>query len=363
MKRLILSAVLLSIAPATYAQSESFTAPRNALGQPDLQGLWNGNSYTPISRPSSLGLKGTYTEQEVAEIEREVLDTRARGDLKTDPTLGAPPSGAKDIGGYNAAWIDFGASPMRVNGEARTSLIRTPDGQPPLPKAGAKISDAGRREIERTRAIKTRRSAEVTEDGMLTINESHDQYTTDPEERSVSERCIVWGGRMGAPPMFATTIYNNNYQIVQSPDRVVILVEMMHDARIIRLNDKQHLPSSIRPWFGDSVGWYEGDTLVVETTNIPQTQALYGSWENLKVTERFKRVANGRMHYEFLVEDPTIWDKPWGGDYEFHKGEQIFEYACHEGNYGLPGILAGSRVEDAEYAAGKGPKPKPRQRL
>ena len=146
--------------------------------------------------------------------------------------------------------------------------------------------------------------------------------------------------------MFANDFYNNNYQIVQSPNSIMILVEMVHDARIIRLNS-EHRTDGVRPWFGDSIGWWEGNTLVVETTNIPPRQQYYGSWENLKVTERFTRVADERLHYAFTIDDPTMWDKPWGGEYEFSTlEEQIYEYACHEGNYALPGILKGM-LDDA----------------
>ena len=139
---------------------------------------------------------------------------------------------------------------------------------------------------------------------------------------------------------------------METPDAVVIDVEMVHDARIIRLDAAQHLPAAVRPWMGDSIGHWEGNTLVVETTNIPQTQAYNGAWKDLKVTERFTRVGEGRLLYRFTVEAPSVWDKPWGGEYEFRplKG-QLYEYACHEGNHALPGILAGARAEERSAAA------------
>ncbi len=162
--------------------------------------------------------------------------------------------------------------------------------------------------------------------------------------------------------MFANGFYNNNYQIVQSPDNVVIVTEMVHDARIVRLNAK-HRTDDLRPYFGDSIGWFEGDTLVVETDHIPQSQQWMGSWKNLKVTERFKRVADDRLYYSFKIEDPTMWDAPWGGEYEFHPvGGPLYEYACHEGNYALHGVLAGARVIEAKEAAEKAAaKPKARK--
>ncbi len=141
-------------------------------------------------------------------------------------------------------------------------------------------------------------------------------------------------------------LYNNLKRIVQTDDHVLILVEMVHDARIIRLNS-EHPGDGLRPWHGDSIGWWEGNTLVVETTNLPRRQQYAGSWENLTVTERFTRVADERLHYAFTINDPTMWEKPWGGEYEFNALDgQVFEYACHEGNYALPGILKGM-LDDA----------------
>ena len=158
--------------------------------------------------------------------------------------------------------------------------------------------------------------------------------------------------------MFANGFYNNSYQIVQSPDNIVIATEMVHDARIVRLNSK-HRTDGIRPYFGDSIGWWDGDTLVVETTNIPASQQFMGSWKDLKVTERFKRVADDRLYYGFTVEDPTLWDAPWGGEYEFAAlNGRMYEYACHEGNYAMHGILSGARVQEAKAAAAEAEKAK-----
>jgi hypothetical protein len=142
-------------------------------------------------------------------------------------------------------------------------------------------------------------------------------------------------------------LYNNNYQLAQSRDTVAIVVEMVHDVRIIRIGGK-HRTDGERPWMGDSIGWYEGATLVVETTNFPEATALQGAWKELKVTERFTRVAPHRILYKFKVEDPTVWDRPWSGEYEFSPSKgRIFEYACHEGNYALAGILAGMRADES----------------
>jgi hypothetical protein len=213
---------------------------------------------------------------------------------------------------------------MRVKGEPRTSLLTTVDGRPPKTIDGAKVERRRRKGLG-----------------------SFDSYET----RSLGERCIIGFGRNAGPPMFPNGFYNNDYQILQTPTAVAIDVEMVHDMRIIRLNSK-HRTDGVRPWFGDSIGWWDGDTLVVETTNIPEDEAFFGSWKNLKVTERFRRDAPDRLYYSFTVEDPTMWDKPWGGEYEFHplKGE-LYEYACHEGNYALPDMLAGARAKDREEAA------------
>ena len=167
---------------------------------------------------------------------------------------------------------------------------------------------------------------------------------------SQGERCLTSFGNSAGPVMLPL-LYNNNYQIVQSKDSVAILVEMVHDVRVVRLNDK-HRTDGVRPWWGDSIGRWEGDTLVVETTNYPRQNAFQGAWEDLKVTERFTRRGPGRLHYAFTVEAPSVWDKPWGGEYEFAPTNgQVYEYACHEGNYALEGILAGAREEARQAAA------------
>jgi hypothetical protein len=167
-------------------------------------------------------------------------------------------------------------------------------------------------------------------------------------------------GRNAGPPMLPNGFYNNDYQILQTPDAVVIEVEMIHDTRIIRLNS-HHRTDGVRPWMGDSIGHYDGNTLVVETTNIPKAQDFFGSWKNLKVTEWFTRVSPTRINYRFQVEDPDTWSQPWGGEYDFAPMHGIiYEYACHEGNYALPSILAGARHREQAAASGKAPAASPR---
>ena len=332
----------------------AYTAPRLKIGQPDLQGFWANSTLTKMTRPR--GVTGlVYTEEEAAKLEHEMVEEIEEGQAPTAKDAPAAYVIPKDIkpeylagggatGGYNRFWIDPGNHVMRVNGQPRTSLLTTPNGQPPARKAGATPAPAP----EPPAFIKLLGDSPIPRGGAF----------DNPESRS-SERCIIGFGRNGGPPMFANGFYNNSYQIVQSPDNVVITTEMVHDARIVRLNSK-HRTDGLRPYFGDSIGWFDGDTLVVETTNIPQSQQFMGSWKDLKVTEKFKRVAADRLYYAFTVEDPTLWDAPWGGEYEFHPlGGTMYEYACHEGNYALHGVLAGARVQEARAAAAEKAKAKP----
>jgi hypothetical protein len=294
--------------------------------------VWSNASLTPLTRPAGLGDRLVYTDEEVAKLEGNVQIEIEEGNAPTDPnapadfvqksTVQRPEFAAAggDVGGYNRGWLDPGSTIMRVHGEPRTSLLTTPNGMPPARKAGAPTPPR-------------------FGGGMGSFD--------NPEQRSLGERCILSFGRNAGPPMFPNGFYNNNYQIMQTPDSVVIEVEMVHDYRVVRLNSK-HRVDNVRPYMGDSIGWWEGDTLVVETTHIPAAQQFMGSWKDLKVTERFTRVGKNRLHYGFQVEDPTVWEKPWGGEYEFSPMAQavLYEYACHEGNYALPGILMGERVKD-----------------
>jgi hypothetical protein len=222
-----------------------------------------------------------------------------------------------------------------------------------VPRAGSKVSAAQMRGFSGSPYYLDQYGAAA----LYGEDQQTAQRFNNPEEMSLADRCLTSFGRNGPPPMMPNGFYNNNYSIVQGTDAVVIVVEMVHDARVIRIDpQKRHRASALRPWFGDSVGWYEGDTLVVETTNFPKTQAFFGAWEDLKVTERFRRAAKDRLAYSFTVEAPSVWEKAWGGEYEFAALDgQVYEYACHEGNYAMPGILAGSRAAD-RADAGAAPK-------
>ena len=224
---------------------------------------------------------------------------------------------------------------IRVNGEGRTSMITFPaNGRIPARKASAPA------------AVGARGGGEGGGPDRPGQNDN-------PEGRSLGERCIMSFGASSGPIM-QPQLYNNNYQFVQSKDSVAIWVEMVHDVRIIPLKS-EHRTEGVRPYMGDSIGHYEGDTLVVETINFnPKQQSVRGADANLKVTERFTRVGKTRLLYQFKVEDPTVWDQPWGGEYEFLPASgSVYEYACHEGNYGLENILAGAREEERLAAEAK----------
>ncbi len=319
-----------------------WSPPKNAIGQPDLSGYWSNATLTPLVRNARLTPGSTITAAQAKAMEKIWAEAQAESDAPTDPNLSTQDyqkqsSEAKlisirpdfalaggDVGGYNAFWLDPGNHVLEVNGEFRTSILTTPNGLPPPRKAGAPAMARYR-----------------------------DVYTN-PEDRSAGERCISSFGRNAPPPMLPNGFYNNGYYIIQTKDTVAIQVELVHDVRLIRLN-APHRSDGIRPSMGDSIGHYEGGTLVVETTNFPEADGFMGAWKNLKVTERFTRVSPTRINYQFTLEDPDVWDKPWGGEYDFTPMHGIiYEYACHEGNYALRHILAGARAKEAAAAEKKG---------
>jgi hypothetical protein len=310
----------------------AYTGPRLSIGQPDLQGFWSNAMLTATSRPSDLGERKAYTEEEVARIESARAAEVAAGAKPVDVNAAVRAAGPGET--YNDYWKDPGNAVMRVNGQPRTSVLTTLTGRAPTAKPGAVAAQTASQPD----------FFKLLGDSPTPRGAAFDN----PESSGFGERCIIGFGRNGGPPMLANGFSNNNYQIVQSPGAVAIVSEMVHDARIIRLNAR-HRTDDVRPYFGDSIGWWEGDTLVVETTNLPQAQAYMGAWKNLKVIERFRRVAGDRLHYAFQIEDKSIWDAAWGGEYEFNllKGQRVYEYACHEGNYALHGILSGARVQEA----------------
>jgi hypothetical protein len=332
------SAALLLGGLLTAQAAAPYKPPHFADGTPDLEGTYTNASLTRLERPSEYGDRIAMSVAEVTAVEKKNNDLIALGNKPTDPkaTVKDLPSDCSDGRGnncnYNAAWTDPGKTVMRVAGEPRTSFITFPgSGHVPALTEEAKQGGA------------TARRFGLPLPAGLKINDN-------PETRALGERCLTSFG-YSAGPVMLPLLYNNTYHIVQSKDVVAIEVEMVHDVRLIHLNAK-HRTDGLRPWFGDSIGHYEGDTLVVETVNFPSAQPFYGSWQNLKITERFRRVGPDRVLYQFKVEDPTVWTQPWGGEYEFSNAEgRIFEYACHEGNYGLADILAGARAEEAAAAS------------
>ena len=334
--------------PAKAPMAKAWKASRNAMGQPDLSGYWSNATLTPLTRNPRISNKPALTTEEAKSFEKVWTDALAAANEPTKANAGPPSpeqaaslaklleirpdfaAAGGDTGGYNTFWIDPGTHLVEINGEYRTAILTTPNGMPAPRKAGAPPQE--------------RRA----------YRDIYDSYET----RSLGERCISGFGRNTGPPMLPNGYYNNNYQIVQTPDEVVIQVELIHDTRIVRLKGA-HRTDGLRPTMGDSIGHYEGETLVVETTNIPESQQFMGSWQNLKVTEWFTRVSPSQILYRFQLEDPDVWDAAWGGEYNFYPLKGIvYEYACHEGNYALPGILAGARVKEKEAAEATA-KPKP----
>jgi hypothetical protein len=339
-------------APVLGPRVEAGFSPPRFNGKPDFTGVWNNETLTGIERSPAFGSRLVLTEAEARVIEgaNDNLLARANApteagatikDIEAKDTCSGGRSGAAQVCNYDAAWTAPGEKVTRVNGQPRTSLLTTPDGRYPR----AKRQETATERERRARAA----TGEGGGGGTSAAERNRGPQNDNPETRGLAERCVIV---RPSPPMF-DGLYNNNYFFQMGTDRVAIVTEMIHDTRDIRMNST-HRTDGVRPWFGDSIGRWEGDTLVVETTNMPETQAYRGSWENLKVIERFTMVSPERMNYRFEIVDPTMWDKPWGGEYEFVRGQRMFEYACHEGNYGLENILAGARAEDAQ-AAGRQP--------
>ncbi|NKB33575.1 MAG: hypothetical protein GKR91_10810 [Pseudomonadales bacterium] len=321
-----LLAVLLFLIPLlAHSQETGYIPPKTEFGVPDLQGIWSLSTQTNLERAQRFQGQLTISEEEALRIEAMFLAGMEASNQPSDPDREAPSAG-RNVGGYNTFWMDPGDRLAVVDGEIRTSIIvDPPDGQLPY-------TELGRTNFE---AAMDRRN---TYDG--------------PEVRPIGERCVIGFGSSPGPPKLPV-LYNNLTQIVQTKDHVVLMAEMVHDARIVRIGGEFQDPPT-NPWLGDSIGYYEEDTLVVETTNFHPQQSLrssldhrfYGS-SQMKVTERFTRTADDSILYQFTVEDPENYSQPWSGELPMNlSGEQMFEYACHEGNYALSGILAGARRAD-----------------
>ena len=289
--------------------------PRTAGSPPDLEGIWSNATITPLERPADLAGKQTFTAEEAAAYEKQVVD-RNNVDHRTGNAE------ADVASAYNLFWYDRGTKAV---GTRRTSLIvDPPDGHIPA------LTPEGQKRVQDRRAW----------------IEAH--ATDGPEGRTLGERCILWA--TAGPPMLPGP-YNNNFQILETRDKVVILNEMIHDARVIPLDGSPHLPSNIREWRGDSRGHWEGNTLVVDTTNFSGDYSFRGSDRNLHLIERFTRTSPDSLLYEFTVDDPTAFTKPWTAQIAVTRTKGlIFEYACHEGNYAMVDILSGARAAEKRAA-------------
>jgi len=319
------ASLAIAMAPLAHGQEAlPYTAPRTSFGQPDLQGVWTNASITTLERADRY--KSTVLKPE--EVETATKNHPQMVRIETEDSATTPKTGlltGKDLlagRGYNAFWIDPGTRFGVVKGETRTAwIIDPPSGKIPYSAEGRKLANAGEKRLS---------------------------YAA-PETRPLPDRCLATGGRTG-PPM-VNGLYNNHYQIVQTPTHVLIHTEMISHARVIPLTDK-HEPAALQPLFGDSIARWDGDALVIETTNF----SPYHAWQDhpaylsqtAKVTERFTRVAAGALLYEFTVDDPVFYSQPWKGEETFWSdGERIYEYACHEGNYAMAGILRGARVRES----------------
>ena len=323
------------IAPAAFAEppATDYEPPRMDDGTPDMQGIWTNASLTTLYKSGDQPL---VVSEKAAMAMAGMVEASAEADAKpTDPNDPAYAAGGPEVGGYNRFWMDFGSALAKVRGEYRTAwIVDPPTGDLPYTEEG-KAKEVARLEEQRN-------------------------DFDNPEIRAAAERCTVGFGSTGGPPML-NVLYNNNYQIVQSPDLVAITVEMNHQTRMIRI-DEEHRPDVMRQWLGDSVGHWDGDTLVVETTNFHPDISLRAATRHrlymspdAKVKEAFTRIAPDEIFYEFWVNDPEIFTQEWKGEMILRQAEgPIYEYACHEANYSLPGILAGGRREEAEAAKNGG---------
>ncbi|MGH9173481.1 MAG: hypothetical protein ACRD1H_03940 [Vicinamibacterales bacterium] len=360
---LLATILVVALAPLSAqspaATGEPWVVPRTPDGKPDLQGNWSNETQTPLERMGKQGT--TLTTDEAAAIEERAKAFAEYLDKASDPDRPVPPKGGETlalkapgqpsfieqiaqaaggrVGGYNGFWLDPGDKVIRIDGVPRSSIVV----DPPNGRLPALTAEAKQRLAER--AALARKFGEFDH----------------PEIRPLSDRCLLSFGSNAGPPMLPNYFYNNNYTIVQTKDHVMIMSEMVHDVRIIRLGVTEHLPPHIRPWLGDSIGRWEGDTLVVETTNIHPAQleagllyAYRGASDKLKVTERFARTGPDTLLYKFTMEDPAAFTAPFSGELPFNRiDEMIYEYACHEGNYAMSNILAGERAKERREAEQK----------
>ncbi|MEE2638764.1 MAG: hypothetical protein VYE68_16195 [Acidobacteriota bacterium] len=343
---------VLALLVSTASAQSGADIPRRPDGRPDLSGTYDVATLTPLQRPAEFGDQLTLSEEEAAawtagagSLER-IFNIPDERNETTDAPREAPPVGgdgstgaAGNVGGYNSFWMDRGTRGFQIDGRWRTSIITDPINgrQPPFTQ-----------EAQAARAARAGFFRENTGTAWwLGADLDAPGPYDNPEQRPLAERCLLGFSSTAGPPMLPA-LYNNLKRIVQTDDTVMILVEMVHDARIVRMN-QEHAPSELRSWLGDSVGHWDGDTLVVDTTNFGDRPALGGASPNLHVVERFSRVDADTLLYQFTVEDPTVWTAPWSGEYVWPASDdKVYEYACHEANYSFGGILRGARVLEAD---------------
>ena len=301
--------IALLVSPA--AGQTSSAVPRTADGRPDLRGVWNFSSATPMERPETLAGKEVLTAEEAAQFEQEIAQNR----IAVDSISETAPLEAR-VAYEQAIWFE---RKNTLDGRRTSLIVDPPNGRIPP------VSAEGQARI----------------DG---IQAARDRAPRGPEDRNNAERCLM--GFNSGPPM-EPSAYNNNVQIFQTPDHVVMLNEMVHNARFVPLDARPHLPASLRQWSGDSRARWEGDTLVVETTNFLRETALDGSSEDMHLVERFTRLDADRLLYEFTVTDPATWADSWTAQVQMtNTDEPLYEYACHEGNYSMTTALNGARALD-----------------
>ena len=315
----VIAVVALTPIFAAAQSTNTSTPPRTAWGQPDLQGVWDFRSITPLQRPEELADQEFLTEEEAANLEQATIDRNIelanREARRTEVTESVDRGEDGAPGFYNNLWLDRGTT---VVGTRRTSLvIDPPDGRIPALTPAAQERAAARAALSQ-------------------------RITEGPEDRSLSERCILRGN--AGPPMTPGG-YNNNVQLFQTPGYVVIVTEQIHDARIVHMDGRPHLPQHLRQWMGDSRGRWEGDTLVVETTNFSDKAYFRGAGEGMHLIERFTRADADTLNYEFTVSNPQSFTKSWTAQIPMRKSlDPIYEYACHEGNYSMESTLSGARA-------------------
>ena len=331
--------------------------PRTPDGHPDLQGIYDLATMTPFERFP--GDPPFLTKEQAVKLQQAEIARRSKDATKLDPNrpnlpVGGDTSQGKSffeilekagggaVGGYDRLWLNQGKNFMVVDGQIRTSIvIDPPDGHVPPLNAAARKRQLG------ARALPT---SDTGENGDANAAARPGEYDN-PEQRPLAERCLLGFSSTSGPPALPDYFYNDLHQIVQTKDSVMILTEMIHDARIVRMN-AQHIPKNIRRWMGDSVGHWDGDTLVIDTTNFTDKTRFHGATENLHVVERLSRLDANTLLYRFTVDDPDTWDRSWSGETVWPVTNQpIYEYACHEGNYALGDVMRGARRLEAEEAS------------